>query len=71
MLGVLGFFIAWYMYLKNTKLPGAIASLNEPLYKFLLNKWYFDELYHYIFVIPARGIGKFFWKIIDLSLIHI
>ena len=34
MLGVLGFFIAWYMYLKNTKLPGAIASLNEPLYKF-------------------------------------
>ena len=65
MLGVLGFFIAWYMYLKNTKLPGAIASLNEPLYKFLLNKWYFDELYHYIFVIPARGIGKFFWKIID------
>jgi NADH-quinone oxidoreductase subunit L len=53
------------MYLKNTKLPAAVASLNEPLYKFLLNKWYFDELYHYVFVIPARGIGKFFWKIID------
>ena len=65
MLGVLGFIIAWYMYLKNTKLPAALASLNEPLYKFLLNKWYFDELYHYVFVIPARGIGKFFWKIID------
>ena len=65
MLGILGFIIAWYMYLKNTKLPAAVASLNEPLYKFLLNKWYFDELYHYVFVIPARGIGKFFWKIID------
>ena len=65
MLGIVGFIIAWYMYLKNTKLPTAIASLNEPLYKFLLNKWYFDELYHYVFVIPARGIGRFFWKIID------
>ena len=65
MLGILGFIIAWYMYLKNTKLPAAVASLNEPLYKFLLNKWYFDELYHYVFVIPARGIGKFFWKTID------
>ena len=39
MLGIFGFIIAWYMYLKNTKLPAAVASLNEPLYRDLRNKW--------------------------------
>jgi NADH-quinone oxidoreductase subunit L len=68
-LGVVGFIIAWYMYLKNTKLPRAIASMNEPLYQFLLNKWYFDELYNYLFVLPAKSAGKFLWKIIDEYLI--
>ena len=68
-LGVVGFIIAWYMYLKNTKLPRAIASMNEPLYQFLPNKWYFDELYNYLFVLPAKSTGKFLWKIIDEYLI--
>ena len=64
-LGLIGFLIAWYMYLKNPKVPNSIAALNQPLYKFLLNKWYFDELYHYIFIVPAKAIGLFFWKFID------
>jgi NADH-quinone oxidoreductase subunit L len=68
-LGVLGFILAWYMYLKNTKLPNAIATMNSPIYNFLLNKWYFDELYHYIFIIPAKALGNFFWKIVDGSII--
>ena len=68
-LGLFGFLIAWYMYLRNTKLPNSIAKLNHPLYKFLLNKWYFDELYHYLFVVPAKAIGLFFWKFIDGYLI--
>ena len=57
------------MYLKNTKLPNAIATMNSPIYNFLLNKWYFDELYHYIFIIPAKALGNFFWKIVDGSII--
>jgi NADH-quinone oxidoreductase subunit L len=36
--------------------------MHEPAYKFLLNKWYFDELYDFVFVKPAMWIGRFFWK---------
>ena len=68
-LGVLGFILAWYMYLKNTKIPNAIAKMNSPIYNFLLNKWYFDELYYYIFIVPSKALGNFFWKIIDVSII--
>ena len=68
-LGILGFILAWYMYLKNTKIPNAIATMNFPIYNFLLNKWYFDELYHYIFIVPSKALGNFFWKIIDVSII--
>ena len=68
-LGILGFILAWYMYLKNTKIPNAIATMNSPIYNFLLNKWYFDELYHYIFIVPSKALGNFFWKIIDVSII--
>ena len=64
-LGFLGLFLAWYMYLKNKTIANNIAKLNEPLYQFLLNKWYFDELYDFIFVRPAKMIGNFFWKIFD------
>ena len=70
MLGVIGFIIAWYMYLKNTKLPAALASLNEPLYKFLLNKWYFDELYNFVFVSSAKKLGNLFWKVGDIKVIN-
>ncbi|SVD44459.1 uncharacterized protein METZ01_LOCUS397313, partial [marine metagenome] len=38
-------------------------------YLFLKNKWYFDELYDYIFVKPAKKVGYFFWKKIDVSII--
>ena len=64
-LGLLGFFIAWYIYIKNTKVASDIAKMNKPLYEFLLNKWYFDELYNNIFVKPALNLGKFLWKILD------
>ena len=65
MLGFLGLFLAWYMYLKNKSMPSNIVKLNGPLYKFLLNKWYFDELYSFIFVRPAKAIGYFLWKFFD------
>jgi NADH-quinone oxidoreductase subunit L len=53
------------MYLKNKNMPANIVKMNGPLYQFLLNKWYFDELYYYIFVKPAKAVGYFFWKMID------
>ncbi len=50
---LLGFGIAWYMYMVDKTAPARLAATNPGLYKFLLNKWYFDELYDLIFVRPA------------------
>ncbi|WP_458790209.1 NADH-quinone oxidoreductase subunit L [Yoonia sp. MH D7] len=57
-----GFGLAWLFYIKNPSLPGRLAKQQAPLYNFLLNKWYFDELYNYIFIKPAMWIGRFLWK---------
>ena len=46
-----------------------ITESNKSLYNFFLNKWYFDELYNSIFVKPAKKIGLFFWKSIDIKII--
>ena len=59
---VLGFVLAWLFYIRNTSLPAKLAAQHEPVYKFLLNKWYFDELYDLIFVRPAKWLGRFLWK---------
>ena len=59
---VLGFVGAWYAYIKRPTLPAATAEQLGPIYRFVLNKWYFDELYHYIFVKPAFWLGRLFWK---------
>lgn len=54
--------LAWLLYIRNPALPGRIAATNRPLYDFLLNKWYFDEIYDWVFVRPAAAIGRFFWR---------
>ena len=54
--------LSYYLYVKNTNILSGVRKLNEPLYNFLLNKWYFDELYESIFVKPLKLIGLFFWK---------
>jgi NADH-quinone oxidoreductase subunit L len=59
---VLGFVGAWYCYVKSPETPGRIAKRHEFIYRFLLNKWYFDELYDAIFVRPAKWLGRFLWK---------
>ena len=59
---VLGFALAWLFYIKNPSLPGRLATQQRPLYLFLLNKWYFDELYDWVFVRPAKWLGNFLWK---------
>ena len=61
--------IAYYLFIKNKELPSKIATMNKPLYKFLVNKWYFDELYDVIFINPSKKLGLFFWKFCDGKLI--
>ncbi|MBL8569965.1 MAG: NADH-quinone oxidoreductase subunit L [Phreatobacter sp.] len=58
----LGFVLAWYMYIRAPHVPAELARRHQGLYQFLLNKWYFDELYDRIFVRPAQWLGRFFWK---------
>ncbi len=57
-----GFFIAYIYYIAVPSLPAATARAFRPLYLFLLNKWYIDELYNFIFVKPAFALGRLFWK---------
>ena len=57
-----GFVIAYVYYIAVPSLPAATAKAFRPLYLFLLNKWYFDELYNFIFVKPAFALGRLFWK---------
>ena len=59
---VLGFLLAFQFYIRRPDLPGRLAEQQRPLYLFLLNKWYFDELYDWVFVRPAKWLGGFLWK---------
>jgi len=61
--------ITYYLFVKNKNLPDQIANSNKPLYQFLLNKWFFDELYDTIFVKSSKKIGLFLWKFFDIKLI--
>ena len=58
---LLGLGIAWLAYIKSPALPGKFVASAGGLYRFLLNKWYFDELYDRIFVKPAFAFGRLFW----------
>ncbi|MGB0959685.1 MAG: NADH-quinone oxidoreductase subunit L [Halocynthiibacter sp.] len=59
---VLGFVLAMWFYIWNPSLPKRLATSQAPLYKFLLNKWYFDEIYDFVFIRSAKAIGRFLWK---------
>ncbi|UNK36910.1 NADH-quinone oxidoreductase subunit L [Shinella sp. H4-D48] len=58
----LGFVTAWYMYIRSPETPKYLAEQHRGLYQFLLNKWYFDELYDFLFVRSAKALGRFLWK---------
>ncbi|MDX5984990.1 NADH-quinone oxidoreductase subunit L [Sphingomonas echinoides] len=58
LLGLLG---AYIFYIRSPEAPGRLAATYRPIYLFLLNKWYFDELYNLLFVKPAFALGRFFW----------
>jgi NADH-quinone oxidoreductase subunit L len=59
---LIGLAMAWLFYIRDPSLPRRLAAQQRPLYLFLLNKWYVDELYDVIFVRPAKWLGGFLWK---------
>ncbi len=59
---LLGFAVAWYFYIARPQVPVGLAEEHRVLYRFLLNKWYFDELYDAVLVRPAMALGRFLWK---------
>ena len=67
--GIVGFLLAVWFYLVNPQIPVMLAARFRPVYLFLLNKWYFDELYNLIFVRPAFWLAKEFWQVGDVTII--
>ncbi|MBV9426179.1 MAG: NADH-quinone oxidoreductase subunit L [Bradyrhizobiaceae bacterium] len=59
---LIGLAVAWQFYIRRPNLPDELAKQQQLLYKFLLNKWYFDELYDFLFVRSAFWIGRLLWK---------
>jgi len=68
-LTITGFGVAYYYYILNPELPSRMAAKRGMLYLFLYNKWYFDELYDFLFVRPAMRFGRFLWKTGDGTII--
>ncbi|ESX43380.1 NADH-quinone oxidoreductase subunit L [Mesorhizobium sp. C416B] len=66
---IIGFAVAWKFYIRSPELPRSVAANHRLLYAFLLNKWYFDELYDVLFVRPAKALGRFLWKTGDGTII--
>ncbi|RCL01857.1 MAG: NADH-quinone oxidoreductase subunit L [Candidatus Tokpelaia sp. JSC188] len=65
----IGFFMAFLFYILIPSIPERLSTTFSTIYKFLLNKWYFDELYNLLFVRTTFAIGNFFWKIGDGKII--
>ncbi len=61
--------ITYYLYIKDTSILSGLKKFNEPLHNFLLNKWYFDELYEFLFIKPLKVIGYILWKKGDQNII--
>ncbi len=59
---ILGFLVAYQFYIRRPDIPVQLARDQRVLYEFLLNKWYFDEIYDFLFVRPALWLGRLFWK---------
>ncbi|OIO71527.1 MAG: NADH-quinone oxidoreductase subunit L [Zetaproteobacteria bacterium CG_4_9_14_3_um_filter_49_83] len=69
MLALSGIGLAVLMYLRKTSMPKSLAKAAGPLYTFLLNKWYWDELYAKVFMRPAQCLGNWLWQKADLAMI--
>ena len=60
---------SYFLFIKKENITTWLVNENKPIYNFLVNKWYFDELYEYLFIKPIKNLGIFFWKNIDIKFI--
>ena len=60
---------AYYLFVKNKNFPSQLVNINKPLYEFLFNKWYFDEIYDILFIKSSKKFGLFLWKFFDIKVI--
>jgi NADH-quinone oxidoreductase subunit L len=68
-IGLLGIALAYVMYMFVPSLPGRLATTFRPVYLFVLNKWYFDELYDRILVRPYIALSRILWQVGDATII--
>ena len=68
-IAIVGIFTAWVMYIKNPELPGKFVAKFSGAHKVIFNKWYIDELYDAVFVIPCQRLGTFLWKGFDVKVV--
>jgi NADH-quinone oxidoreductase subunit L len=68
-LALIGIALAYVMYLREPALPARVAGALPALHRFLYNKWYFDELYDWLFVAPAKRLGVGLWQAVDVRVI--
>src|SRR5215211_1798516 len=66
---LIGFLVAYHFYIRRPDVPVALAAQHDVLYRFLLNKWYFDEIYDFLLVRPAIRLGRLLWKGGDVAII--
>jgi NADH-quinone oxidoreductase subunit L len=66
---LIGMTTAYFMYQRSEDAPQRLAATFGPIYRFFLNKWYFDELYNFVFIRPAFWFGRLFWKQGDIGII--
>ena len=59
----------YYLFVEDEKIIKNFVANNQKIYNFLLNKWYFDEIYDFVFVQPVKKLGLFFWKSGDINTI--
>lgn len=67
--GLLGIGLAYVCYMFMPWIPSLLATIFKPVYVFLLNKWYIDELYDFVFVRPTKALGRLSWRVIDIMII--
>ena len=61
--------LAYYLFVKDKNFSAQLININKPLYEFLFNKWYFDEIYDTLFVKSSKKFGLFLWKFLDIKVI--
>jgi len=68
-MAIAGIGLAFMMYFRETEMPAKLAGIFKPIYTFLLNKWYWDELYEKTLMRPAQCLGHWLWQKGDLAMI--